>query len=133
MNHELLFPALSTMIALSVYYSQSIFVSLARIKHGIKAPRITGNDDFERTFRVHYNTLESLPTFLIPLWFFALLVSANIAGWLGLLWSIGRIGYMYGYYKSADSRHSYGSIISYMALLPLIIGSFWAIITGLLH
>ena len=132
MNHELLFPALSTMIALSVYYSQGIFVSLARSRHGIKAPKTHGNDDFERVFRVHYNTLENLPIFLIPLWFFALLVSAPIAGWLGLLWSVGRLGYMYGYYRSAESRHSYGSIISYIALLPLIVGSFWAIIAGLL-
>ena len=133
MDHELLFPALSTMIALSVYYSQGIFVALARKKHNIQPPKTQGNEDFERVFRVHYNTLENLPTFLIPLWFFALLVSANIAGWLGLLWSVGRIGYMYGYYKSAKSRHSFGSIISYLALLPLIVGSFWAIIVGLLQ
>jgi glutathione S-transferase len=71
MNNELLFPALSTMIALMVYYSQGIFVSLARRKHGIAAPKTTGNEAFENVFRVHYNTLENLPIFLTSLWFFA--------------------------------------------------------------
>ncbi len=80
MNPDLLFPALSTMVALCVYYSQGIFVALARAKHGVKAPKTHGNDDFERVFRVHYNTLESLPTFLLPLWFFALLVNPFYAG-----------------------------------------------------
>lgn len=133
MNHELLFPALATMIAITVYYSQGIFVSLARNKHGIAAPKTQGNEAFENVFRVHYNTLESLPTFLIPLWFFALLVSPYIAGWLGIVWSLGRIGYMYGYYKSAATRHSYGSVLSYLAILPLFFGSLWAIVSGLIR
>lgn len=132
MNHELLFPALATMIALAVYYSQSIFVTLARTKYGIKAPATTGNPDFERVFRVHYNTLEQLPLFLIPLWFFALLVSGYWAGWLGLLWTLGRVGYMYGYYNAANKRHSFGSVLSYLADLILIAGSLWKIIAGML-
>lgn len=132
MNHALLFPALATMIALTVYYAQSIFVSRARMTYGIKPPAITGNPDFEKIFRVHYNTLEQLPVFFAPLWFFALLVSAYWAGWLGILWSLGRVGYMYGYYKSAETRHSYGSVLSYLANIVLIGGSFWAIISGML-
>ena len=132
MNHELLFPALATMIALAVYYSQSIFVTLARTKYGIKAPATTGNPDFERVFRVHYNTLEQLPLFLIPLWFFALLVSGYWAGWLGLLWTLGRVGYMYGYYNAANKRHSFGSVLSYLSDLILIAGSLWKIIAGMI-
>lgn len=132
MNHELLFPALATMTALSVYYSQSIFVAMARTRYGIKAPAIVGNPDFERVFRVHYNTLEQLPVFLAPLWFFALLVSAYWAGWLGLVWSVGRLGYMYGYYKGAEQRHRYGSALSYFSNMILIGGSFWAIVSGML-
>jgi len=132
MDQSLLFPALATMLALSVFYAQSIFVSIARRKYGINPPHTTGNEDFERYFRVHYNTMEQLPVFLLPLWFFALLVSASWAGWLGLLWSLGRVGYMYGYYKSAEKRHVYGSFLSYIANIVLIGGSFWAIITGML-
>lgn len=132
MLQELLFPALATMIALCVYTAQGAYVGLARKKYNVEAPKITGNDDFERVFRVHYNTLETLPTFLIPLWIFALLISANVAGWLGILWSVGRIGYMYGYYKSANKRHSYGSWLSSISFIVLTLGSLWAIIRGML-
>jgi glutathione S-transferase len=132
LSNELLFPALSTIITLCVYFAQSIYVSRARAKYGIKAPKTHGQDDFERYFRVHYNTLESLPIFITLLWLFALTVSATVAGWLGLLWSLGRIGYMYGYYKSADKRHSYGSGLSYIAILVFLLGTLWAIVSGLL-
>jgi glutathione S-transferase len=132
MNQELLLPALATMIALSVYFSQSIFVGSVRAKYNVKAPKVTGNEDFERVFRVHYNTLESLPVFLVSMWFFALLVSPFYAGILGMLWSVGKIGYMYGYYKSAEKRHAYGSVLSYVALMPLFPGPFYAIISGLI-
>jgi glutathione S-transferase len=132
MEQALLLPALATMISLFVYYAQAIQVSRARVKYGIKAPATTGNADFERVFRVHYNTLEQLPVFIIPLWFFALLGNPFYAGIFGLLWSVGRIGYMFGYYKSATTRHSYGSGLSYLANLILIIGSLWYIIGGLL-
>jgi glutathione S-transferase len=132
MSQELLFPALATMIALFVYYSQSIFVARARKKYDIHPPATLGNPDFERVFRVHYNTLEQLPVFLIPLWFYALLVSAYWAGWLGLLWSLGRMGYMYGYYKSAEKRHGFGSVLSYLANIVLIGGALFAIVKGML-
>lgn len=132
MNPELYFPALSTIVALVVFYSQGIYVAMARSKYGIKAPATTGNHDFERVFRVHYNTLEQLPIFITLLWFFALTVSSYWAGILGLVWSLGRIGYMYGYYKGAEKRHSYGSILSYLATIIFFFGSLWVIISGLL-
>jgi len=132
MEQSLLFPALATVIALVVYYSQAIFVTLARKKHGIKAPATTGNLDFERVFRVHYNTLEQLPLLLIPLWFFALLISPFYAGCLGIVWSLGRIGYMFGYYKQAEKRHSLIAALSDVATAILIFGSLWGIISGLL-
>lgn len=133
MPQQLLFPALSTMVILCVYFAQGVFVGIARKKYDVQAPKTSGNEDFERVFRVHYNTLENLPTFLIPMWVFALLISANVAGWMGMLWAVGKVGYMYGYYKSANKRHSYGSMLSYIAFFTVIIGSFWGIIEGMLR
>ena len=43
----------------------------ARGKYGIKAPAITGNEIFERHFRVQQNTLEQLIVFLPGLYLFA--------------------------------------------------------------
>jgi glutathione S-transferase len=131
MPSNLLFPALSTLIALIIYFTQGIMVGTARIKHKIEAPKTQGNDDFERIFRVHYNTLEQMPIFITCLWFFALLISSTVAGWLGLLWSAGRIGYMIGYYKAAKLR-SYGGTISSLTMLVLLLGSLWAVVSRMI-
>jgi glutathione S-transferase len=128
---ELYFVSLITMLTLVLYFFQQGMVGYGRHKHNVKAPKTTGNDDFERIFRVHYNTLEQLPLFFIPLWLFALTVSSVWAGWLGLVWLLGRVGYTYGYYKSAEKRHNLVSVVSYAAGMALILGSFWGIISGL--
>lgn len=132
LDHNLYFTALITLLTLLMYYGQSIKVGSARRKYGVKVPNTTGHPDFERIFRVHYNTLEQLPLFLIPLWLFALTVSSYYAGWLGLVWLIGRAGYTYGYYLAADKRHSYGSVLSYFAGAILILGALFGIISGLM-
>ena len=42
----------------------SFLVGVARDKYGVRAPAISGNDAFERAFRVQMNTLEQLAGFL---------------------------------------------------------------------
>jgi glutathione S-transferase len=128
---QLYFVAFVTMMALILYYLQGIKVGIARSTYNIQAPKTTGNEQFERIFRAHYNTLEQLPLFLIPLWLFAMTVSAQWAGWLGILWILGRIGFVLGYYKSAEKRHGFGSGLSYSVGTILILGSFYGIISGL--
>jgi glutathione S-transferase len=134
LSKELLFPALATIVAVIVYFSQSIFVAVGRTKHNVPLPKTTGiSDDFDRVWRVHYNTLEQMPVFLPLLWIFALTASAFWAGILGLLWSVGRIGYMVGYYKSVKGRSNPVSYLSSVAVLVFLVGSLWAVISGLLR
>jgi glutathione S-transferase len=134
LSKELLFPALATIVAIIVYFSQSIFVAVGRSKHGVQLPKTTGvNDDFDRIWRVHYNTLEQMPVFLPLLWIFALTVSSFYAGCLGLVWSFGRVGYMVGYYKSVKSRSNPVSYLSSITVLIFLFGSLWAVISGLLR
>jgi glutathione S-transferase len=134
LSKELLFPALATIVAILVYFSQSIFVATGRSKHNVPLPQTTGvNDDFDRIWRVHYNTLEQMPVFLPLLWIFALTVSSFYAGCLGLVWSIGRVGYMVGYYKSVKGRSNPVSYLSSITVLIFLIGSLWAVISGLLR
>jgi glutathione S-transferase len=131
---ELYFPALATIIAIVVYFSQSIIVAIGRTKHGVPVPKTMGhNDDFDRVWRVHYNTLEQMPIFLPLLWIFSLVSSPLIGGWLGIAWSIGRIGYMVGYYKSAKGRSNPVAYLSSIAVLVLLVGAIWAVVGGLLR
>ena len=41
-----------------------LLVGKAREQHGIKAPAVSGNEEFERIYRVQMNTLEQLVCFL---------------------------------------------------------------------
>ena len=52
--------AIVTALALLEYLGISLLVGRARGKYGIKAPATSGHEIFERTFRVHQNTLEQL-------------------------------------------------------------------------
>ena len=65
----------------------------ARGKSGIAAPAMTGDPLLERAIRVHYNTLEWLPIFLVSLWLFAIYWNDLVAAGLGVVWIVGRILY----------------------------------------
>ncbi len=127
---ELYLTAFATMLAIIVYNMQMFYVIKARTTYGIKAPATTGNENFDRVWRVHYNTLEQLPIFFASLWLFALTVSSLYAGILGILWSIGRLGYMYGYYKSTKSRSNPIAYVGSFSFLILSFGSLIAVIMG---
>jgi glutathione S-transferase len=126
------FTALVTCVAVAFYFFTSIRVAKARAKFGIKAPAITGNDDFERVFRVQMNTLEWLPIFLPSLWLFAIYISDPVAAAIGLLWIAGRALYMTGYSQAANKRGR-GFGIQALATGILWLGALGAIVWRLVH
>jgi glutathione S-transferase len=127
-----LLPALATIIAIIVFTVQAGYVGYARIKYSIPAPKTTGNEDFDRVWRVHYNTLEQMPVFLTLMWIFALTVSPLWAGIFGFIWSVGRIGYTIGYYKSAKGRSNPIAYLSSASVIIFLFGSLWGVVSGLL-
>ena len=126
------FTALVTCLAIALYFFTSIRVAKARAKFGIKAPAITGNDDFERVFRVQMNTLEWLPIFLPSLWLFAIYISDWVAATVGVVWIAGRIAYMVGYTRSAPQRGP-GFLIQSLANGVLLLGALGAIVWRIVH
>lgn len=96
-------------------------VGRARVKHGIEAPATTGNEIFERYFRVQMNTLEQLALFLPGIWIFALYVSAPIAAALGAVFILGRLIYFLSYVKDPKGR-SAGFGLSALPVLALLVG-----------
>ena len=49
---------------------------LARGRNEVKAPAVVGNDEFERYFRVHYNTIEQMRT------------DDSVFAWYLVLWAV---------------------------------------------
>ena len=124
--------ALVTCLAILMYFLFSFQVGKGRRSHGIKAPAISGNPDFERVFRAHVNTLEWMPIFLPALWLFAIYVGDAVAAALGVVWIVGRIVYMTGYARAAGKRRL-GFAIQASAAIALWLGATGAILLRLVH
>jgi glutathione S-transferase len=125
--------ALVTILALLVYLAMGLQVAFARGKSGIEAPAMTGHPLLERANRVHINTLEWLPLFLVGLWLFAIYWNDRAAAGLGLVWIIGRLVYSAGY-RADPAKRSTGFLIQALTSLVLLIGALgriaWSLATG---
>ena len=111
-----------TLLAVIFYFFLATRVAVARAKFDVKLPATTGHPDFERIFRVHMNTLEWMPTFLVPLWLCALYLSDVAAAVLGLVWIAGRAMYFTGYRGAVEKRLP-GFFVQATACLLLLIGA----------
>ena len=113
--------AIVTLLSLLAYFWMGMQVGAARGKSGIQAPAMTGDPVLERTIRAHYNTLEWLPLFLVPMWLFAIYWSPMIAAGVGVVWIVGRIIYQRAYVAEAGKR-STGFLIQALAVAVLLFG-----------
>jgi glutathione S-transferase len=113
---------LIAMLALLQYMFFGIKVGQARGKYGVKAPATTGNEIFERYFRVHQNTLEQLVIFMPALVAFANLISPLWAAIVGAVYVVGRFVYYAGYVADPEKR-GLGTMITMLANLVLVIGA----------
>jgi len=111
------YSALATLLALAVFLWTIFLVGAARGRYGIAAPACTGNENFERYFRVQMNTQEQLLLLLPALWLCAIWVGELYAGIGGLVWCIGRIIYVLTYLRDPKSR----SIGFALTILPTFV------------
>jgi len=117
---------LMTILAVIFTFVAGARVGALRGARKIEAPATVGDPDFERAFRVHMNTIESLVVFLPLLWLGAMAFDGMIALYLGLVWLVGRIIYMNGYMANPDKR-AMGAIITMLPLAGLLIISLWGL------
>jgi glutathione S-transferase len=118
--------ALVTLLALLLYMGMIIGVGRARAKYKIAAPAMTGDAAFERHFRVHMNTLESLPIYIPALWLFASHWGDQRAAAIGAFWIVGRVIYWAGYVRDPRSR-SLGFGIQGATNLVLLLGALFGV------
>jgi glutathione S-transferase len=123
--------AIVTAVALLQFFWFGWQVGVARGKYNIPAPAISGNDVFERTFRVQMNTQEQLLVFLPALWIFASFISPLWAAVLGAVFIVGRAVYAMTYVRDPKSRSigfALTALPNLLMLLGILIWAVWALV-----
>ena len=110
-----------TALAVLQFFVFGFKVGGARGRYGVKAPAITGNEIFERHFRVQQNTLELLIALVPGLYLFSRYWSPPIAAALGVFYLIGREVYAAGYVKEPAKRGA-GYGLSFLPAVILVVG-----------
>ena len=119
--------AIVTVFALLQFIWFGVQVGRARAKYGVAAPAASGNEIFERHFRVQMNTLEQLVLFLPALWIFGYHVSPIWAAGLGVVFIIGRFIYASAYVRD-PKRRSLGFSLTALPTLAMMVGILvWAV------
>ncbi|MEO7063225.1 MAG: MAPEG family protein [Dokdonella sp.] len=81
-----------------------VLVGRARAKYGVKAPATSGNEMFERAFRVHMNTLEQLVAFLPSLLIASIYWPNAVIAGIGAVYLVGRFLYRQSYVADPTKR-----------------------------
>jgi uncharacterized membrane protein YecN with MAPEG domain len=106
-------------------------VGKARGRYGVKAPAITGNETFERYFRVQQNTLEQLIALLPGLYLFSHYLNPLVAAALGVIYLIGREVYAASYVKEPSKREvGYG--LTFLPTAILLLGGVFGAVRQLI-
>jgi len=116
------------LLALIQYMAFSLRTGISRPKYGVLPPKTTGNEIWERIYRVHQNTLEQIVVFIPSLLLFSYYVSARWAVLPGVAYLIARQIYSYRYIKDPASR---GFPPTFFINVVLILGSLIGIIISL--
>ena len=125
------FVAFVIALALLEFAVFGMLVGRARGKYKVAAPAIGGHPVFERYFRAHQNTMEQLVAFVPAMWLFGTYVNPTWAGWLGLVFVVGRVVYLAGYVADPAKREI-GFAMSSLPVVILLLGALWGTGKGLL-
>ena len=99
----------------------------ARLRYHVKAPAVTGDEHFERAYRVQMNTLEQLIIFLPALLIAGYYVPGVWVSALGIAYLVGRMLYGRAYVRDPASRGP-GFIIAMVANVLLLLTGLLAIL-----
>ena len=106
-------------------------VGKARETYQLKAPATTGNEMFERYFRVQQNTIEQLVLFLPSLFIAAAYWPAQWVAALGAVYLVGRLIYFRAYVTDPRSR-SFGFLLSSAPVIVFIVAGVIGVVRVLL-
>ncbi|MET0961917.1 MAG: MAPEG family protein [Noviherbaspirillum sp.] len=95
---------LVAVLALFQFLLFGALVARARGKYGVHAPATTGNEVFERFYRVQINTLELLVLLLPAMWIAAAYWDPRWVAAAGAVYLAGRMVYLRAYTTEPRSR-----------------------------
>src|SRR5579859_6443975 len=91
-------------LALLEFFYFGLAVARARATYKVPAPAMTGNEVFERYFRVQMNTLEQLIVFIPSILIYSTYFNPYVAAAVGAVFLVGRLVYLWSYVKDPKSR-----------------------------
>lgn len=106
-------------LAVLQFFLFGILVGRARRRHGIKAPATSGDELFERAFRVHVNTLEQLVGFLPALLIASVYWPNAIVAGIGAIYLAGRFLYRH-LYLADPARRRPGFLLTVIPTFTLL-------------
>lgn len=119
------------LLALLQYMYFIMQVGTARGKTGVKAPSCSGNQEFEKRFRIQQNTLEQLIIFVPAMFLFSYYLDPFWAAAIGVIYIIGRFIYANAYFKDPKGR-GLGMMMSFIPNVVLTIGGITGAVMSLL-
>ena len=108
-------------LALLQFVLFGMAVGWARGKYKVAAPATTGDEVFERYFRVQMNTLEQLVVFVPSVLLFAHLRDTNWAAGLGVVYLLGRVIFFVTYTRNPKGR-GLGFMLTQFPNAVLVVG-----------
>jgi hypothetical protein len=121
-----------TVLAVLQFIVFGFQVGSARAKYGVKAPATTGNEIFERVFRIQQNTLEMLVGFIPGIYLFSRYWNPVWAAALGVVYLAGRQIYAAAYARDPAKR-GLGYGLSFLPVAALLIGGLIGAVWHLVH
>ena len=126
----MLWIALVILVAVAEYTVFGFLVGSARARYSIAAPATVGHPEFERTFRVHYNTLELLVAFIPSIWLFGMYLNPRWGAIIGAVFIVGRALYAIGYIRAPEKREV-GAMLSFASVAVLLVGALFGVVRAL--
>ncbi len=127
----MLWTALVVLLAVLEFLVFAFLVGGARTRYKIDAPATTGHPAFERTFRVHYNTLEMLIVFIPSIWLFGMYLNPRWGALIGAVFLVARVIYAVGYIRAPKNREI-GAGLSFLCVAVLLGGALFGVIRAIL-